>query len=376
MKATWTLPAVEWMHALRETTGRFAPKRILVAGCGVGTEAFAIAKQFPEAELVGVDFSVRSIATANTMRPSKLAKRVRFALADLTAPDLVNATGDEFDLVTCHGVLSYIPDTAAVFRNFARVLAPDGILLLGVNGASHPSVRFRENLPKFGIAPEVYPERDGVRDVLRIFDCMIEYPRLPMADREVGYLAGDIFGPLNMSLPLADWYAMLDAAGLHALGTYHAHYAVRALFNHDLHLRVMPRSRREMSELAEALQPASFHQIVVSRRPPAAVPWSDAKQLLDWRPARTRLFTFGWPRGSSAPHNLRTVAMKSRPTRTKVELSVPQWEVSALRQADGRRSLRELLAGVKPRVAPKDVAEAMYLLYLMGAANLMPPEGA
>ncbi|MGZ8851302.1 MAG: class I SAM-dependent methyltransferase, partial [Thermoanaerobaculia bacterium] len=61
---SWTLPSLEWIDALRESPKPFAPTRIFVAGCGVGTEAIAFAQRFPDAEIVGVDFSARSIATA------------------------------------------------------------------------------------------------------------------------------------------------------------------------------------------------------------------------------------------------------------------------------------------------------------------------
>lgn len=374
-KSSWSLPALEWIDALRETPRPLEPSRILVAGCGVGVEAFMLAKRFPKAQLVAVDFSERSIDIARKMlRTARLNGRLRFDVADLTSPDLAGATGDGFDLVTCHGVLSYVPDLRAVFRNFARLLSPDGLLLLGVNGQAHPSVRFRRMLPAFGIEPEKFEDGDHVRDVLRIFDSLIEYPPLPMADRPAGYLAGDIFGPLNHSLPVSEWCAMLDAAQLHLLGSYNAFFMARSLFNHDLHPHLMPRSRREMSELADDMQPSSFHQLVVSRRPQVAVPWLEPRRLFDWRPLRTRAYRFRWPRSRTASQNLRSVEMKSPPLRTKVELSIPQWEVDVLRAADGKRTFRELLAGVKPRVAPKDLAEAMYLLYQLMAVNVLPPE--
>jgi SAM-dependent methyltransferase len=376
-KPTWTLPALEWINALRESPQPLDPSRIFVAGCGVGTEAFTFARRFPRAEVVAVDFSERSIKTAKKMRrEAKLDGRVRFEVADLSGRNLIGTTGDDFDLVTCHGVLSYIPDVGSVLRNFARALSPAGTLLLGVNGASHPSVRSRRMLPLFGISPEQFEDGDRVRDVLRIFDCLIEYPRLPMADREAGLLAGDIFGPLNHSLPLAEWSALLDRAHLHLLGGYHAFFANRALFNYDLHIRLIPRSRREMTELADALQPASFHQLVVSRRAPVSVPWSEPRRLTEWRPVRTRLYKFTWPHTRGAPKNLRTVMLRSAAVRTKVEFKVPQWEVEILRHANGKQSLREILAPLKARVAPKALAEAMYLLYQLGAVNLLPPEPA
>ncbi|HEX7422050.1 MAG TPA: class I SAM-dependent methyltransferase, partial [Thermoanaerobaculia bacterium] len=377
MRPTWTLPALKWIDALRENPEGLDPSRILVAGCGVGTEAFTLARRFPRAEIVAVDFSERSIRTAKKMRrEAKLDGRVRFEVADLSSRNLIRTTGDDFDLVTCHGVLSYIPDVVAVLRNFKRALSPSGTLVLGVNGASHPSVRSRRMLPLFGISPEEFEDGDRVRDVLRIFDCLIEYPRLPMADREAVLLAGDIFGPLNHSLPLGEWSAFLDRAHLHLLGGYHAFFANRALFNYDLHLRIMPRSRREMTELTDTLQPASFHSLIVSRRAPSSVPWLEPRRIFEWRPLRTRLYRVRWPHGKSAPQNLRTVTLTSASTRTRVELRVPQWNIEILRQADGKQTVREIIAPLKARIAPKAVAEATYLLYQLAAMNLLPPESS
>ena len=49
--AKWTLPAPDWIAAMTGTAEPLAPKRVLVAGCGVGTEAFAATAKFPEAEV-------------------------------------------------------------------------------------------------------------------------------------------------------------------------------------------------------------------------------------------------------------------------------------------------------------------------------------
>jgi SAM-dependent methyltransferase len=371
--ASWSLPPLEWIDTVRENPQPLAPARILVAGCGVGTEAFAVAQRFSDAEVVAVDFSARSIATARRLqRTADGGERVRFEVADLASPRLIEMTGDRFDLVSCHGVLSYVPDTGAALRNFARCLTPAGILVLGVNGAAHPSVRWRRVLNGFGIDEGEFREGDPVRQVLRVCDSLSLYPPVPIAEMDAGYLAGDIFGPLNQSLPLEEWNDFFRDAGLHVLGNYHAFFAVRALLNRDLHVVVMPRSRAEMGELVDLLQPASFHRLILSRRPAIETPWNDATKLLRRRPLLTPLFKPRWPRGGGASRNLRNVTLKSPSTATAVDLRVPQWEVEVLRRADGERSLREILEAVRPPVPAKVLREAMYLLYLLGVLNFLP----
>src|SRR5260221_14699576 len=68
-EAKWRLAPMEWLTALwkpgREAA---AAKRILVAGCGTGREAFAMRRKWPKAEIVAVDFSLRSIAVARELQ--------------------------------------------------------------------------------------------------------------------------------------------------------------------------------------------------------------------------------------------------------------------------------------------------------------------
>jgi SAM-dependent methyltransferase len=370
--ASWKLLPIEWINAVTERTTPFAPARILVAGCGVGAEAFAFARQFPAAEVVGVDFSPRSIAIANRLRrTAKGGQRVRFEVADIASRGLVRIAGDHFDLVSCHGVLSYVPEPGSVLRNFVRCLTSAGVVMLGVNGASHPSVRWRPVFPRFGIDADEFRESGRVREVLRVCESLSGHPSISMAERDAGYLAGDLFGPLNRTLSLAEWNRFCRQAGLHLLGSYQAQFAIRDLLNRDLHCAVMPRSRAEVAELVDALQPASFHQLVLSPRAPIKTPWTEGNRLLRRRPFLTSLYRFRWP-GRSAPwHKMRNLTLESRPINTKVNLRVPQWEVEILRSSNGERSLGEILDPVRPSVSAKSLREAMYLLYQLGVVNLL-----
>ena len=114
-----SLPPLRWMQALGRP-GQPRPERVLVAGCGTGAEAFVVRRQLPRAEIVAVDFSPRSIAVARRLqRSAKWPQPIDFQVADLTSPDLAAQTGGNFDLITCHGVLSYIPEPALGLQNLA-----------------------------------------------------------------------------------------------------------------------------------------------------------------------------------------------------------------------------------------------------------------
>jgi len=365
------LPPIEWINAISEKSASDFPARILVAGCGVGTEAFGLARWFPEAEVVGVDFSPRSIATARKLRrKADGGERVRFEVADITAPGLGKVAGSGFDLVSCHGVLSYVAEPVLALRNLAARLKPGGLLVLGVNGAAHPSARWRRELSGFGISPEEFRESRRLREVLRAFESLSNSP-LRMAEREAGYLAGDLFGPLNHALTLEAWSDMLRQSGLQLLGSYDAFFAIRPLLNRDLHSPLIPRSRADVAELVDSLHPATFHQLVLSRRRPVKIPWSNGRKLMRLRPALTGLYRIRWPGRSGSWHGLRSVRLESEATGTKVNLRVPRWEVELLRGSDGERSLGDLLRAVKPSVSTESFREAMFLLYHLGLINLL-----
>jgi SAM-dependent methyltransferase len=297
--------------------------------------------------------------------------QVRFDVADLSSSDLLDTTGRRFDLVTCYGVISYIPDTASVFRNFSRALAPDGIVILGTNGAGHPSMRFRPVLSRLGIATGEFRESRRVREAIHVCDLLSAYPPIPLASKPAGFLAGDLFGPLNRALSLAEWKGLFSRAGLHLLGSQNAYFGVRRVLNEQLHPLLMPRSRAEVAELADVLHPASFHQLVLARREPRKAPWSEGRRLLRRRLLRTPLFKIRWPRKRGRAHELRAVALEGPVMRTAVTLTVPQWEIDVLQRADGERSLADLLATTRAAVPAHDVAAAMYLLYQLGVVNLL-----
>ena len=102
----WVLAPMDWIGALWKPADKMlTPKKILVAGCGTGREAFALQRHFLRAKIVAVDFSPRSIAIARRVQKSAGAMRnIRFVVADLahrnlglTADPRVNMDGSPSD---------------------------------------------------------------------------------------------------------------------------------------------------------------------------------------------------------------------------------------------------------------------------------------
>jgi ubiquinone/menaquinone biosynthesis C-methylase UbiE len=105
------------------------PARALDLGTGTGAGAFAIARRFPEAEVVGVDVSTGMLAEAERQLPEDLRARVTFQRAD--ASGLPFADGS-FQLVAHANMIPF-------FDEVARVLAPGGHALFAFSsGATTP----------------------------------------------------------------------------------------------------------------------------------------------------------------------------------------------------------------------------------------------
>jgi 2-polyprenyl-3-methyl-5-hydroxy-6-metoxy-1,4-benzoquinol methylase len=101
--------------------------RVCHLQCHLGDNSFALV-QLGAAEVVGVDFSPRSIAIAR-VRAERLglADRVRFVEATVDAA--ARAVGGRFDGVyTSWGVLSWLPDIDAWARTVHDLLEPGGWL--------------------------------------------------------------------------------------------------------------------------------------------------------------------------------------------------------------------------------------------------------
>jgi len=123
------------------------PARALDLGTGTGVGAFAIARRFPEAEVVGADLAAGMIEEARRKTPPELAGRVRFEVAD--ASRLPYADGS-FDLVSLSNMIPF-------FDELARITAAGGAVLLSFSGGPGtpiyvPPERIRAELGRRGFA--------------------------------------------------------------------------------------------------------------------------------------------------------------------------------------------------------------------------------
>jgi SAM-dependent methyltransferase len=109
---------------------RDSPRRALDLGTGTGAGAIAIARRFPEAEVVGVDLAPAMLAEARRLAPPELAGRIHFEQAD--AAQLPYDDGS-FDLI---GLANMIP----FFDELERVLAAGGLVIFSFSGGAETPI--------------------------------------------------------------------------------------------------------------------------------------------------------------------------------------------------------------------------------------------
>ena len=123
------------------------PKSVLDLGTGTGLAAFAVARRFPEASVVGSDIAEEMLVQARAATPPELAGRVRFEAADAAKLPFVSAS---FDLVVLANMIPF-------FDELERVVAEGGHVVFSFSAGPEtpiwvPAERLRAELGRRGFS--------------------------------------------------------------------------------------------------------------------------------------------------------------------------------------------------------------------------------
>ncbi|MDH3412492.1 MAG: tetratricopeptide repeat protein [Gammaproteobacteria bacterium] len=156
------------------------PVRVLVAGCGTGSEALAVARNRICARVVAVDLSRTSLAYALRMAEKLEVENVEFFQADVL--DLPSA-GDRYEVVESSGVLHHLADPIAGWKALTECLVPGGVMKLGLysESARQAVVKARELIREWDLNADV----QGIRRIRsRIIQSGAEDPLHELSESE------------------------------------------------------------------------------------------------------------------------------------------------------------------------------------------------
>jgi SAM-dependent methyltransferase len=146
-------------HARTIASGE--PRRsqdVLIAGCGTGKHPFWIAQYFPHARILAIDLSRANLAYARRKTREEGLQNIEYAQADILK---LGAIGRTFDRIDAVGVLHHLTDPKAGWRVLLSLLAPMGILRIGLYSetARRDVVQARALIAKDGYRPTI----EGIR---------------------------------------------------------------------------------------------------------------------------------------------------------------------------------------------------------------------
>lgn len=104
------------------------PKKILDAGCGIGSYSLTLGKMFTEAKITGGDIDKYKLQSCTAIAKELNIRNVKFEFLNITKGN----SKARYDLITCIDVLEHIHDYELVLRNFSKLLKDGGYLYIHV----------------------------------------------------------------------------------------------------------------------------------------------------------------------------------------------------------------------------------------------------
>lgn len=126
--------------------------RLLVAGCGTGSESLVMARAHPHARVVAIDLSRRSLAYASRMARKFEVPNVQFLHGDILNLDCLH---EQFHAIVCVGVLHHMAEPLKGWRTLIEVLLPGGVMQIGLYSelAREGVVAARKHIREHGLKP-------------------------------------------------------------------------------------------------------------------------------------------------------------------------------------------------------------------------------
>ena len=128
-------PQTRWGGAVLERLPLHGDETVLDAGCGSGRVTEQLVDRLPAGRVIALDASPAMIDEAHR-RLARFGDRVAYVVADLNEPFELPG-GVRADAILSTATFHWVPDHAALFRNLAAVVRPDGRLVAQFGGAGN-----------------------------------------------------------------------------------------------------------------------------------------------------------------------------------------------------------------------------------------------
>lgn len=340
--------------------------RILVAGCGTGAEAFVLHQLYPEAEILGIDFSQRSIALARQSALHYDTDKLRFEVEDLMMPDWCSRHKG-FDFVLCYGVADYVLDPALLLLHLSRCMSERGLLYMVCNSPYHPAGRIRQAFAGLGIQPGDFEDDPKQRSLLEIIDTLMgataQIAGLGKAPK--AYLKVDIFPPLAHHLPIDAWLLHAERAGLHFCGSMDAPLGLLKLSDAQLPL-LYSLDKAALSLWMIRLCQYPGMQLLFGRNRCEQACFTQPELLGQWKP-RLDACLGALPdlEPGTDPNKARNITLRFQGMMDFVLYSTA-YDLAVLKRCDGRRSLSEIRAEIPAEGYTDSLLACLFRAYHYG----------
>ncbi len=338
--------------------------RMLVAGCGSGAEVMMLAQLYPNAELLGIDFSARSIERAKARAQQYSLGNVAFVVADLMSEEELQALG-RFDFILCHGVADYVADPALLMSHFAALLSEQGVLCMTVNSPYHPAAAIRKAFAQLGQEVEDFEDTSEQRMYLQIMDHLMgEVAKVQGIGRApTAYLEVDIFPPIAHHDAIETWAARAQKAKLSLLGSMDAPLGLLKI--PDTHLSLLYKMTKAQLSIwmAELLQPAGI-QMIFGKTLVEAPDFTSFAKLLNWTP-KLASCVGQLPALEGDPLAPKTLTLRFNGLPDFV-INSNAYDLEVLRLCNGERSLAEIRKMIDAKGDLTSLLNALFRVYHYG----------
>lgn len=353
-----------WVNAASGGEALANGRRLLVAGCGSGEEGLMLARLFPQATVLGVDFSERSIEIAREKQQASGLKNLHFLQADLCAEDCLDKE-TPFDFILCHGVADYVHSPEKMMANFRRLMRPQAVLCMSVNSPHHPAKQVRQAFNSLNL--QGFEESNDQRQALAAIEqLMATNNRLPgFSTAAAAYLDIDIFAPIAHHFSLLEWAELAKTQQLHFTGSMDAPLGVGTLTDEQLPL-LYGFGKAELSQWMAQLCQRPGYQMLFSTAPLNEPDFSSGN-LLDYCPHLDACMG-ELPPISGNPEEAKTLTLRFQGLPDFL-IYCSAFELEVLRQCKGQQPLTEIINGINLPHHPPQIINCLFRAYHYGVLH-------